>query len=293
MIIDDLDALAPSHNRAIIINYNTKLVSTLALLAALRYAGMPVLLIDCESSDGSFGHFVDLLNRYDYDLISMPLQEHGKTLDVIFSRIPADNVLAIDSDLEILDFRLIEFCQQYIDRSCVYGCGFVSGPQILTGEPFQGTMLDGALYDERFWMPIVMLKVAPVRKALMQGISFAASQVDNEYSANGTLSRFHRLPLLRKFMKTGPSWLRHPYHTTLRPSAIYHDTGSHIDHYLKYHERLYFAGLPGPLHNEYVTHFFGTTRNEIDPNNKHGGGGSRAIFDKVSERLSSQYGFEL
>lgn len=57
MLIQSLSDLAPEPERAIIINVNTKLVTTLALLSTIRHAGMPVLLIDCESTDGSLRHF--------------------------------------------------------------------------------------------------------------------------------------------------------------------------------------------------------------------------------------------
>ncbi len=56
-----------------------KLVTTLALLSALRYAGMPVLIIDCRSEDGSWEHFIKLMEAYDFDLLSAPLKKHGET----------------------------------------------------------------------------------------------------------------------------------------------------------------------------------------------------------------------
>ena len=60
MFINNLSDLPRSRERAVIINVGTKIVSPLALLSTLRYAGMPVLLIDCESKDGSLDHFIKL-----------------------------------------------------------------------------------------------------------------------------------------------------------------------------------------------------------------------------------------
>lgn len=292
MIVDSLESLYPCHRRAVIINYNTKLVSTLAVLSVLRYAGMPLVLVDCESTDGSYDHFKELSARHDFDLVSMPLREHGETLDHIFSIIPSDIVLAVDSDLEILEPSLVEFFCRYIDHSCVYGCGFRNGPGYLLEDTFRGSSLEGALFDERFWMPFVMLKVAPVREALSQGVSFASRAVDNEYSLLRIPLRLRRLSVFRRLFKSGPCWLRHPYHTTLRPSKVYHDTGSLMDHHLRYQQNLYFVGLPESVHGLHVNHYFGTTRNEIDPA-QHGGGGTTAIANHVRARLRSEYSLQM
>lgn len=293
MIIDSLQSLSPCHSRAIIINYNTKLVSTLAILSTLRHGGMPLVVIDCESTDGSYDHFKELSARHDFDLFSMPLREHGKTLDLIFSSIPSDIVLAIDSDLEILEPSLIEFFFRYIDHPTVYGCGFRNGPGYLTGDAFRGSSLEGALFDERFWMPFVMLKVAPVREALMRGVSFAARMVDNEYSLLRIPSRLRRLSMIRRMLKSGPRWLRHPYHTTLRPSTVFHDTGSLMDHHLKHQQGLYFLGLPEPVHGQHVHHYFGATRNVFDPSDQNGCGGTNAIAEHVRGRLRSEYSLQM
>ena len=158
MIIKKLSELNQVANQAVIINYNTKLVTTLALLSAIKYAEMPVLLIDCESTDGSFEHFSTFMETHDFDLISAPLKTHGDTLGWIFKHIPADNVLAIDSDLEILDSDIIKFFKKHISNPQVFGAGFINGPEWLNDPFFKKVGLKGALYHERPWMPIVLLK---------------------------------------------------------------------------------------------------------------------------------------
>ena len=65
-------------------------------MSALKYANMPILLIDCESTDGSMQHFTRLMQRYPFDLLSAPLQNHGHTLDWLFLNVPAQNILLID-----------------------------------------------------------------------------------------------------------------------------------------------------------------------------------------------------
>ena len=61
MLLQNLSELSYEAELAVIINVNTKLVTTLALLSVIKYASMPVLLIDCESNDGSLEHFISLM----------------------------------------------------------------------------------------------------------------------------------------------------------------------------------------------------------------------------------------
>jgi hypothetical protein len=72
---------------------------------------MPVLVIDCESKDGSFEHFKAMMQSHSFDLLSAPLKPHGLTLDWLFASIQADNVLLIDSDAEILNGAILEIME--------------------------------------------------------------------------------------------------------------------------------------------------------------------------------------
>ena len=102
--IDKLSALPVADEYAVIINCGTKWVTTLALLSALRHAAMPVLLIDCESCDGSRAHFETLAqqNELSFHFLAWPLRPHPQALDELFANIPATKVLLVDSDVEIL-----------------------------------------------------------------------------------------------------------------------------------------------------------------------------------------------
>src|SRR6266496_6169419 len=115
MIVTNISNLTPVKQRAIIINHNTRTVTFLALLSALRYANIPVLLSDCASTDESFAFFESVMDKYDFDLMTAPLKKHGHTLDWIFSSIEDDKLLLIDSDLEILGNRIISFLNKDID----------------------------------------------------------------------------------------------------------------------------------------------------------------------------------
>ena len=78
---------------AVIINVETKYVSSLALLSAVRHINLPVLLIDCESQDGSFNWFCSLQRKHPFRLITAPRRPHGAVLDWIFQTVEADGII--------------------------------------------------------------------------------------------------------------------------------------------------------------------------------------------------------
>jgi hypothetical protein len=231
------------------------------------------------------------MERYDFDVLKCPLQEHGRTLDWIFRHLKCDNALLVDSDLEILTPEIISMFNDYIDEPSVFGCGFTNGPGWLN-DPIFGE-LQGALYHERPWMPLTLLKVAAVREALVHGKTFAAFTLDNEYSSLGRLSRIRsQSKLISRILRKGPTKLRKHFHG-LKPSQVFYDTGAQIYEYLRYQKMMYFFGLPEPAHPRFVTHFFGITRNTLNPDDVHGGGGLQAIKDAVKERLTKAYDEEV
>ena len=157
MLLESITQLEKRPEQAIIINVGTKEVSTLALVSALRYAAMPILLIDCESDDGSFQHFNELQSQLNFDLLAAPLRRHSGALDWIFSEIRSEKVLLIDSDIEILNDDIFVFMRRFIDGENVFGCGLIEGPNWMSGQ--QGFMRHG-LFEERMWIPLTMLKVS-------------------------------------------------------------------------------------------------------------------------------------
>lgn len=270
MHIHQLSALYPVKERAVIINYNTKKTSFLALLSALRYASVPVLLIDCESTDGSWDFFEGKLQQYDFDLISMPLRPHGDTLDMLFQSLKDEYLLLVDSDLEILDTRIIHFLHQYIERKEIFGSGFLNGPEILTDPAFMGTRLWQGLYYERPYMPVTLMKCSYVREALADGVSFAADERNNEFSKFPRLwqrvcrKTFHTLKI-----KIPLSFSDKFFES--RPRTVYFDTGAKMYQYLRYSKYLFFHNMPACVHPEYVNHFWGVTRKAMDTNEHHVG----------------------
>ena len=279
VLLGRIEDLPPAPEQAIIINVGTRLPTTLALCSALRHAGMPVLLVDCESKDDSLAAFTALMAREKFDLLSAPLRPHGRTLDWLFGATRAEKILLVDSDLEILGPEILAFMRQFIDEPPTFGAGFCDGPGVLVHE--QG-FLHGAYYAERPWMPLAMFKVARVREALAAGASFVDKVVFNDIVSGGLLTR-----AARRFKLRLPELLR-ANHNGRRPEIVFYDTGAAVYQELRFGRELVFAGLPAHFAPRYATHFSGVSRHVVQ------GGGTPIdrIADTVIERLRSVYGVE-
>lgn len=278
MRLRDIAELPAHREQAVIINVGTRLPTTLALLSALRHAGMPLLLVDCESKDDSLAYFTALMATHEFDLLSAPLKPHGRTLDWLFAQLASEVVLLVDSDLELHGPDIVTFMRQFIDDARTFGCGFIDGPGYLVAE--QG-FLHNAYYHERPWMPLAMFKAAPVRQALAHGCSFVDKVVMNDV-AGGLLTRVARrlhLPL--------PGALRIAYNG-MRPEIVYYDTGAEIYEHLRFHREQLFVGMPAHFSDRYTTHFSGVSRHVV----QGGGTAIATIAATVTERLRTRYGVD-
>jgi hypothetical protein len=281
--------LPESDELAVIINVGTKAVSTLALMSALRFAQMPVLLVDCESKDGSVARFTDLQKTHPFFLLSAPLQEHGKTLDWIFSHVAANKVLLLDSDAEILSDFAMSLVKRAIAHPQVFGAGYTHGPAWL--EERHGAAPNVKYYQERMWIPFSFLKVSFIREALEANHSFAAREF---YNGIFPVYRISRL-LDRHLPSVLPEQLAGKVFTRLRrnfyghtPEYVYYDTGADVFQYLKYERGLYFAGTPAETQSE-VAHYHGVTRLILDPMDRNGTE-VNSILATVLHRLEDEYG---
>lgn len=288
MILNDLSELAASEYQAVIINVGTKSVTTLALLSALKYAEMPVVVIDCESQDESLAHFTGLMKTRDFDLLSAPLKKHGATLDWLFERIASKNVLLVDSDVEILQAEMIRTMKNFVEKDLVFGSGFTHGPCWLPARP------DIGYYQERMWIPLTLLNVADVRTALQAGHSFSDRTILNDFAASKLISKIFSLRFRRSFSeKWRLEWLA-PFRKSfygLKPSYVFCDTGADVFQFLKYERGLYFAGFPAEHHEEYATHFHGVTRSLLDAEDANSTN-LKDITEQVRTRLREIYEIE-
>jgi glycosyltransferase involved in cell wall biosynthesis len=285
MQLQHISQLKATAEQAVIINVGTKLVTTLALMSALKYADMPILVIDCESTDGSMQHFAELMQRYRFDLLSAPLQNHGHTLDWLFLNIPAQNVLLIDSDLEITKPGLIELMRALIAHPQAFGSGVVHAGAWMTAH-----RMPHAYYEERMWIPLTLLKMPIIRGALQHGLSFLPRGVFNDFPPSVFISRMlvkrFRVPLVRNLKLSWLNIFKRDFHGA-KPSFVQYDTGAELYQHLKKEYR--FMGLPMEVGQRYTTHFHGVTRlllNKRDTNGVELG----SIAEQVARRLRDAYG---
>ncbi len=216
MHLQHINELQATDEQAVIINVSTKLVTTLALMSALKYANMPILVIDCESTDESVQHFTELMERYQFDLLSAPLQNHGYTLDWLFLNVPAQKVLLIDSDLEITKPGIIELMRTLIKHRRSFGSGVVHSGSWMTTHN-----MPRAYYEERMWIPLTLLKVETVRAAIQRGQSFLPRGVFNDFPPSEFISRLlvkrFRIPLARNLKL---AWLNSSSATFMASSLL-------------------------------------------------------------------------
>lgn len=300
--------LAPANNRCVIINCSTKWVTSLALLSALRHAKCPVLLINCESTDGSRAHFERLArsNAVEFDWLEWPLRPHPDALDRLFDEIVDERVLLCDSDLELRSSAVVPAMQSALEASSqAYGAGFLHGPEWLGeahgSEPFTG------YYAERMWIPLVLLRTSVVRAARKRGLSFSGARRSGEFSRAPAPLRWLSRRRWMRWSDGSPARRRQPIpglpaHLAL-PNAPYprfvdFDTGAllHAELQAMGHP---FAPVDPALWGE-VTHYHGVTRATVATGNRKllqamgllstkNESSQQAISAVVMQRLRNEY----
>ena len=249
----------------VIINCSTKELTALALVSALRHGGLPVTVIDCESSDGSVEFFRKLQRQLTFRLEHLPLRRHGVTLDRIFRETDCDALLLLDSDAEILDPRLVPAMLAALMPG-TYGSGFVHAGEWLAANHGGGE--HKGFYAERMWIPCVMLDAAAVGEALTAGQSFRQRVIGNEMTQWPWLSKLlylrFRIPGLRRIALDGLRTRRREYRG-IKPHYIYCDTGADLHDYFVRKRGLAFADLGAAWWPTAVAHRHGVTRRRLRP----------------------------
>jgi len=310
MRIASLGDLEPTRSRTIVINVHTELVATRAVISAVEAAKEPVLLVNCEPTPASTGHFDLLAERYEFDVLEAPRRTHGAVLDRLFTELHDERLLLLDSDAELREPAFVAWMHEMLDRDRVFGAGFTEGPHEVPGHWFRpaGTVV----YMERPWVPCTLLDVASVKEALVAGRSFCPRFVPNDLGTGRWASRFasarwgwpwggssrmfERLPT--RLRDRARSWhldrlvpLRSRYYFVLRPSLVMYDTGADVYEHLRYTRGLLYAGLPIELAGDEVHHYSGVSRyalvgemlDDTSPD---------AIHDEVVAHLRDRYGYE-
>lgn len=265
-IVAQLTDLPFVPQRAVIINCGTKWVTSLALASVLSHTDSPVLVVDCESRDGSANHFEWLSRMYGlkFDWLAWPLRPHPAALDALFSAIPSDVVLLVDSDIEVRSRRIFEAMTSALAvGKDAYGAGFLHGPAWMGSD--HGLPRWTGYYAERMWIPFVLLRTAPVRRALDAGSSFANRRPFLEIPNRPNLSRWlgyrYRIRGLRHLAIPGSRKRRRADRLQIGgryPAFIEYDTGADLHRELQNNGHC-FVRLPEDLWGD-VRHYHGMTR---------------------------------
>src|SRR5436309_816570 len=167
-----------------------------------------------------------------FNLMPAKLRQHGQTLDWIFTQIPSQQVLLVDSDVELLNNAMISRMRSMLnDSQEAYGSGYLHPAHWLEYHYWSDLPLARGIgyYMARPWIPFALLRVGPVRAAFAHGRSFVHRLVMNDIPASPLLSRLlwrrfsleffrtHRLSYLDSF--------RGSYNSE-RPSYVSYDTGA-------------------------------------------------------------------
>jgi hypothetical protein len=173
-----IDSLPKFDTVTVIINVDTKKATTLALFSALRFTKFPILIVESSKNKGELVYFEKLQEKYNFYIIVLPLNLHGKTLDYLFQNLKADNILLLDSEAEILSNDLRGgggvYILNFITGDNIFGYDFIQGPSSMTNKDMRGGAF--CFYQERMYIPCVLLKVLPVKEAIQAGCSFAAKK---------------------------------------------------------------------------------------------------------------------
>lgn len=299
MIFEKNAALPFAPARAVIINCNTRIVTTLALLSALRYAKIPILLIDCASTDGSWDWFCQLSEQHRFDLVKMPLRPHGETLDTIFNENAADKIVLIDSDLEILSPSIVDDVLAAAAQETNYGAGFLHRSEWINGGHLP--LSASGRYMDRMWIPFTCLKVKPVREALSVGESFMHSRDYFEFPWSLMISKIlyarHRVPLLKKIELKFLQRFRHAANAgkdapAFSPAFNEYDTGARLHAFLCNEKQYQFYDFGMGHCAASVKHYHGVTRGVLSPG-RDNATPINTILDEVIARLHDEYGIRI
>jgi hypothetical protein len=217
---------------AVIINCGTHWLTSLALVSTLKAVDFPVLLVNCGDTSAAYRHFSRLGAEWQLDFFycDMPLRKHGETLDRIFSELTVDFVLLVDSDVEVLDRTVVARMLDCLRRSHkLYGCGLLHGPEAM--DERHGFRANVMFYQQRMWIPFVLLRVSAIGEALRNQQSFLQFRTYSELPGWPTLSKVLAVRFWLPLRKLLGLAVR-PYCSSMSAPIAEYDTGAAVHEYL-------------------------------------------------------------
>lgn len=285
-----------AQERTIIINVHTLRCTTLAILSTLRYMDdIPLLVVDCPLNGESDIESLRLLQKYyDFDLISMPLRQHGDTLDDVFMHLQAEWIYLVDSDIEVLNSDALHLMREMrkhneISSERIFGVGMrqVSGYGLPPQERY--------FHAERMWIPYCCLHTPLVKRTIENGGSFNICAKKN-YTIVGGAIRKVRNRLLKygcNRLANITDWIMSAFrygHKERKIDTILYDTGALLYENMR-DSGLHYMDMSFYCNPAFVTHFCGVTRNAMYENEPVSTN-IYAVEEVIKDRLKYIYQFE-
>lgn len=268
-----IEKLSYKYERAVIINCGTLMCTTLAILSSLKYLHIPLLVIDCKGDnvEGDFIALNKLKQKYEFELVEMPLMSHGSLLDRLFLYLKSDYIYLVDSDVEILNedaccvLRKVQ-ASTLVSKENVFGYGFTQCAG-LGLPPFERVF-----HMERMWIPLVCLNRHLIAKYIECGYSFNICSRSNFYypKISSMLVKIRnkfnksRIVVFGVFFDNVLSLFRKK-HISKKIDKYDYDTGALL--YEKMiNDGLHYIGYNFYSYPYFCSHYCGVTRNKLYDN---------------------------
>jgi hypothetical protein len=164
----------------VIVSLNTRVFTTLAVASAARYLGIPLLIVECESTDGSYETLSRLVLPTQAWIVRSPKQIHGVLIDRLMRELKSTRVVLIDSDVEVRDAIAFRAMQAAMDvavagEDVTYAAGWAHGDHDMSNDT-----MPHAWFPRRPWIPFALFDRRICAELIAVGCSFEATEVGNE-----------------------------------------------------------------------------------------------------------------
>jgi hypothetical protein len=290
-LVSNLAELPDFDTVGIVIGIDTRVFTTLAVASAARHLGIPLLLVDGYSNDGSFETLQTLDLPVQSFLIRMQRRVHGLLIDVLMRELRTKRVLLIDSDVEVKSsdaFRMMTAALDTADNASkiTFASGYAHGDHDMTNDG-----MPHVWFPRRPWIPFALFDRERCVELLDRDRStFEAKRIGNEFPiqwiANLLLKRGH-FAVTKGWQFNVLKPLRRERRGARAAFYIY-DTGGLI--YEAAEQRGWtFADIGGSAMAASVEHYEGATRRTEQERWR----GHTEAESKIIATLRSNYGIEL
>ncbi len=260
-LISTLAELPPFETLGIVIGIDTRIFTTLAVASAARHLQIPLLIVDGYSNDRSFEALRGLDLPVDSWLIRMERRIHGVFIDEFVRELKTEQLLLIDSDLEVRDakaFRamMLALHASQNEQAITYAAGWSHGDHDMASDD-----MPHAWFSRRAWIPFSLFDRGRTVELLDLPTTFESKWIGNEFPNQWIANQLVK----RAFFGPTKRWPLKPL-APLRKSrrgtkaAFYvYDTGALVFEAAEA-RKWRFADIGWDMMNASVVHHEGATR---------------------------------